>query len=29
VRLVLALASGELSESELGVWLRNNTAQRG
>jgi death on curing protein len=29
VRLVLALASGELSESDLGVWLRNNTAQRG
>ena len=28
VRLVTALASGELSESELGVWLRNNTAQR-
>jgi death-on-curing protein len=28
VRLVLALASGELSESELGVWLHENTAQR-
>lgn len=28
VRLVLALASGELSESELGAWLRDNTAQR-
>lgn len=28
VRLVLALASGELSESELGVWLLDNTAQR-
>ena len=29
VRLVLALASGDLSESELGVWLRNNTARPG
>lgn len=28
VRLVLALASGELSESELGTWLRDKTAQR-
>jgi death-on-curing protein len=28
VRLVLALASGELSESELRVWLRDNTARR-
>lgn len=28
VRLVLALASGELSESELVVWLRDNTGQR-
>lgn len=28
VRLVLALASGELSEGELGVWLRDNTAPR-
>lgn len=28
VRLVLALASGKLSEGELGVWLRENTAQR-
>ena len=28
VRLVLALASGEPSESELGAWLRDNTAQR-
>lgn len=28
VRLVLALASGDLSESELVVWLRDNTAQR-
>ena len=28
VRLVLTLASGELSESELRVWLRDNTARR-
>ena len=28
VRLVLALASGELSESDLVVWLRDNTTPR-
>ena len=28
VSLVLALAAGELAESELGAWLRDNTAQR-
>lgn len=28
VRMVLGLASGELSESELGVWLRDYTDRR-
>lgn len=28
VRVVLALAAGDLSESELGDWLRGNTGQR-